>query len=679
MAAGFWAGFGKQVSTDYAKRQDNLDTLIKENLDNARLAKRDYAKRTGLADQILKSTQAIQSTYGLKDEQAIALAEAYGTDLPGLQMKLAETNDQLMSTSGVGLGAEQVMSYVNMTNELAPLEGMTKLQAIQKLMGLNVAELAKEENPKAEGSQTRSFIRAALAFDPQLQAAEKMESIKGPNGISYAELLEMQEAGFAPQDVYGGVTRGSGLAYDYTVNTAKQTADDYTKALSVDLYDIAIDDTVSWNNLSMQDKTLDKKQARANIQGAGQALARLERSIVLENIGKDLSLSAFRRGVLDSIYDRIDNKDELVTLKESVANGTALKIVQATGGKLTDDDIDAIIAGTEVKGEGADNAAAETSVDNAPIVSSADNAAAETNVSKPINVGSVDGPIQSAVDRMLAEQGIKAEPLGLSDIGMDRREAAYEDDSLLSEDIGMDRREAAYEDDTIKPLVKSIAAGAATSEWFDSLGIQLPSNEDLSTSLVSGNYKFAAGINSGLATAIDFITGFVGGAQETGASKALKKLSKDQAKRAAEVAAKGFTEYFSSEQPPAEVIKDVEKNYLEFFTSDEKKLKEAIEAQYRAKTLELQAMNEGVRVLPEEEVETGDTSFEYTDAPVPMEPIMAKPKKTKKVKKPKEMTSSDKARLKRAQEARELGKDTGLLEMLVEKYGIAIVQKEMGL
>jgi hypothetical protein len=678
MAAGFWAGFGKQVSTDYAKRQDTLDTLIKENLDNARLAKRDYAKRTGLADQILKSTQAIQSTYGLKDEQAIALAEAYGTDLPGLQMKLAETNDQLMSTSGVGLGAEQVMSYVNMTNELAPLEGMTKLQAIQKLMGLNVAELAKEANPKSEGSQTRSFIRAALAFDPQLQAAEQMESIKGPNGISYAELLEMQEAGFAPQDVYGGVTRGSGLAYDYTVNTAKQTANDYTKALSVELYDIDIDDTVSWNNLSMQDKTLDKKQARANIQGAGQALARLERSIVLENIGKDLSLSAFRRGVLDSIYDRIDNKDELVTLKESVANGTALKIVQATGGKLTDDDIDAIIAGTtteEQKVEPTITAAASSA--DVTAASSADVTAAKTNVIRPVT--KVDGPIQSAVSRMLAEQGIEAEPLGLSDIGMDRREAAYEDDSLPSTDIGMDRREAAYEDDTIKPLVKSIAAGAATSEWLDSLGLQLPSTEDLNTSLVSTNYNMAAGINSGLATAIDFITGFVGGAQETGASKALKKLSKDQAKRAAEVAAKGFTEYFSSEQPPAEVIKDVEKNYLEFFTSDEKKLKEAIEAQYRAKTLELQAMNEGVRVLPEEEVETGDTSFEYTDAPVPMEPIMAKPKKTKKAKKPKEMTSSDKARLKRAQEARELGKDTGLLEMLVEKYGIAIVQKEMGL
>lgn len=71
----------------------------------------------------------------------------------------------------------------------------------------------------------------------------------------------------------------------------------------------------------------------------------------------------------------------------------------------------------------------------------------------------------------------------------------------------------------------------------------------------------------------------------------------------------------------------------------------------------------------------GNSSTEEV-AEVKPEPLMAKPKKAEK---PKEMTSSDRARLKRAQKARELGKDTGLLETLVEKYGIALVQKEMGL
>ena len=56
-----------------------------------------------------------------------------------------------------------------------------------------------------------------------------------------------------------------------------------------------------------------------------------------------------------------------------------------------------------------------------------------------------------------------------------------------------------------------------------------------------------------------------------------------------------------------------------------------------------------------------------------VEPLVARPEK------PKEMTSSDKARLRRARKAKELSGDSSLLETLVKKYGIAIVQKEMGL
>jgi hypothetical protein len=730
MAAGFWAGFGKQVSTDYAKRQDTLDTLIKENLDNARLAKRDYAKRTGLADQILKSTQAIQSTYGLKDEQAIALAEAYGTDLPGLQMKLAETNDQLMSTSGVGLGAEQVMSYVNMTNELAPLEDMTKLQAIQKLMGLNVAELAKEANPKAEGSQTRSFIRAALAFDPQLQAAEQMESIKGPNGISYAELLEMQEAGFAPQDVYGGVTRGSGLAYDYTVNTAKQTANDYTKALSVGLYDIEIDDTVSWNNLSTQDKTLDKKQARANIQGAGQALARLERSIVLENIGKDLSLSAFRRGVLDSIYDRIDNPEELVTLKESVANGTALKIVQATGGKLTDDDIDAIIAGTtteEQKVEPTITAAASSA--DVTAASSADSTATKTNVIRPVT--KVDEPIQSSVERMLAEQGIEAEPLGLSDEEKRLRsknteeptsdsDAAIIAEALARSDAIDDKLEAqrSAEEATLKRIQDNDRQFTADENNFPQpLGtITTPSEPEeaplIDTKLVNTGDDLRAAIEARTGVMpTDYIAEAVPAVKRM--NKALKEFEKSvnvNVDKAIETVTPSnigeaihnlivrmFDTVVGDETLEERIMKNEgQQNRAAAFAKLQEQLGELTLFPKRVSvdmkdidpypTMDQMAserlhslqddINDSILSTTKKFLSSiGIGSKKEEDSSKPAS-LMAKPKKAKK---PKEMTSSDKARLKRAKKARELGKDTGLLEMLVEKYGIAIVQKEMGL
>lgn len=57
------------------------------------------------------------------------------------------------------------------------------------------------------------------------------------------------------------------------------------------------------------------------------------------------------------------------------------------------------------------------------------------------------------------------------------------------------------------------------------------------------------------------------------------------------------------------------------------------------------------------------------------EPLVTRRKKPIE---PKGMTASDKARLKRAQKADELSGDSSLLDMLVEKYGSALVQKEMG-
>ena len=269
---------------------------------------------------------------------------------------------------------------------------------------------------------------------------------------------------------------------------------------------------------------------------------------------------------------------------------------------------------------------------------------------------------QEQVDQGKSEApSLNDDDMGLPDGAVNR--------GLTDDDMGLP------DSPVIDTLAPAISSGKATSEWLDSIN-PIPSNEDLSTSLVTTNYKVASATTSGLATAIDFLTGFVGGAKETTNSRNLKKLSKTQAERAAKVAALGFTEYFSSDSPPEEVLKEIENAYTEALTNEEEAIIEAM----RERTLRLQALNEGVRVLPQEEAAaTGDTSFEYTDAPVPMEPIeplMAKPKKAKK---PKEMTASDKARLQRAQKANELSGDSGLLELLVKKYGIALVQKEMGL
>jgi len=86
--AGFWAGFGEQMSEQIEQRKKTLDRLVEENLDNARRAKREFGERSNIADIVLKSAEAIRSKFGLDEAQSLALVEAYGVDLPKLQSTL---------------------------------------------------------------------------------------------------------------------------------------------------------------------------------------------------------------------------------------------------------------------------------------------------------------------------------------------------------------------------------------------------------------------------------------------------------------------------------------------------------------------------------------------------------------------------------------------------------------
>lgn len=342
--AGFWAGFGEQMSEQIEQRKKTLDRLVEENLDNARRAKREFGERSNIADIVLKSAEAIRSKFGLDEAQSLALVEAYGVDLPKLQGTLDARDAELKSSLGVGYNAQDVMSFTNTTEKLNLPEGMTLADGVNRLMGLNATELAKEKNPKSEGAKTRSFIRSALAYDPQLQAAEKMEELKGPGGYSYAQLLEMEEAGFAPEDIYGDVTRAGGVTYDYTTSTAKTTRNDYSRRLSTKIFDADLTNDLSFTQYTAAEGQ-DKAALKASVTNTGDALSRLEREIVLSFRGTDMAMNAFRKSVLDDIYDRVDNEAELGTLAESIKNGNAISIIEAKGGRLTTEDIDAIIAG----------------------------------------------------------------------------------------------------------------------------------------------------------------------------------------------------------------------------------------------------------------------------------------------------------------------------------------------
>jgi hypothetical protein len=139
-------------------------------------------------------------------------------------------------------------------------------------------------------------------------------------------------------------------------------------------------------------------------------------------------MNAFRKAILDDIYDRVDSPEELDTLKESVANGTALKIVQRTGGKLTDDDIDAIISGVDVEEDDTTDVGTSGTPSFRDRSDDIVSATPEPVTPEPVNTEPVNTePVTTAVDpesadtaknvaRML-EEGADEEPEAVNETG----------------------------------------------------------------------------------------------------------------------------------------------------------------------------------------------------------------------------------------------------------------------
>lgn len=348
--AGFWAGFGEQLSENIEQRKKTLDRLIEENLENARVAKGKYTKNKQVANTVLKSAESIRNRYGLSKGQTLALAEAYGKDLPLLEATLDQNNNKLKANVGIGYDATDVMAFVNMSGDLEFPEDANIAEGVERLMGLHYNEAAKENNPKSESAKTRSFIRAAMAFDPQMQAMERMESIKGPGGMTYAQLLELEAAGFAPEDIYGGVTRGAGPTYDYTEAVGRSTKTSYSRDFSTQIFDgVDLNNQIQYMDYDSGNR--DKALLKAKVNNGGMAMQRLEKEIVLAFRGTDMGLDSFRKGVLQDIYSRIQTEEQLDSFIRSVSSQAAIGIIKAKNGQLSNEDIQDIIAGKVLKRE----------------------------------------------------------------------------------------------------------------------------------------------------------------------------------------------------------------------------------------------------------------------------------------------------------------------------------------
>jgi hypothetical protein len=185
--------------------------------------------------------------------------------------------------------------------------------------------------------------------------------------------------------------------------------------------------------------------------------------------------------------------------------------------------------------------------------------------------GNVVTVTQTQIDKAKVETGKDLSTSTEDEAALQRREAALNDLDLSVPTPGLTDDDMGLPDGPVpKSLIPAIQSGNKTAEWISA------SSEDLNTSVTSNAFRLGSAVESGMATAIDFLTGIVGGTEETGVSKALKRTSKYQAEQAAEVATKGFTEYWTSDledgdgfkpefpgDVPEGVVNEVKGSYLD--------------------------------------------------------------------------------------------------------------------
>ena len=744
----YGAGFAKGFGTDFAGRIDERKKLQEKYadlmIDSAKAKAPKYAAQTAAYKSTVNQAKQLKDEFGFTDAEIVGIASKYDinkiyTDLFNQKAAAIQAGSVLGFDKGI------VLNTLNLPAEASLPEGMSMEDGLRQVILNTQKNLDDSNNPQSEVSRRSAFGKAManlLSLNPRASAEDQIKSMQIA-GFSAEELMAWSpEAGRG--DMFPEVTAGPlslpGQDYKATDYESRKGQVRRDLARQFKLFNETTGDIDATMGAVFKDSGSTAIEVAQDIEGASILFADLDKKIAFKGYGAGFGDKSQRSNVLDKLRRLINTPEELAALVKLESSGKITQMILDTNGTFDEDDIVALLTGKpredkpidEVPDVTVDTVTPEAAQTKAA-VSEAEEAVTAPNANQQAAIAQM--PNGNIVSRMLEEQGIT--PEGLTDDAMGLPDGPV-NFGLTDDDMGLP------DSPVVDTLAPAISSGAATSEWIDSVVPAAPSNEELSTSIVSTLKSTNSAAASGLATAIDFLTGFVGGAQETKISRSLKKISKTQAEQAAEVAALGFTKYFTSDLPPQEVVDEVKDNYVKLFTSTSdtpayKELQQLIQdrieyadrkraetpdvvqdntdlesaspsqitqalsslsdmpdkiqealfdtqgkintyiASLFEETLEERIMqNEGQqnRVVALQALKDKIAAMREEAEETEVEPLVTRRKKPKK---PKGMTSSDKARLKRAQKANELSGDSALLEMLVEKYGIALVQKEMGL
>ena len=418
-AAGVLQGFEKSIREGMEDRKKRMEDLIDRGISTAKSVAPKYAKTKAELTQTKRIGDAFKRDFNVTDEEFVALVQS--TDVTNLYEKVYQENERRKNLGLPPVDREDIMFGIQMPENFAMPEGMSRNDMLEQIMGLRTKELQKEDDPNSEGAKNRSMGKALAKFlvlNPQMSADQAIKQMEYM-GYNVQDLLDYSKTGGVKQDVIPGITRTSELSmptYDYKEDDMAKTQRSMYSSLTRRITGADFASPTQFADYR-QGNPDDTATIRRDAENASNALARLELQLVRTNARNPTIAGRLpRQMLLQDIANAVETPEELAQLNQSILSGNAIEVINAAlqeGRELNADDYNAIITGVKRTegGEGNDtgNGMSEGGEAKIPdiikgdpeLISKYESLDEDTKAAVAANLSETDDP---QVARMLLEQ-----------------------------------------------------------------------------------------------------------------------------------------------------------------------------------------------------------------------------------------------------------------------------------
>jgi hypothetical protein len=347
--AGLISGFASSLEKGIDERKKRMQELIDQQMDTAKRAAPKYAETKAQLSQISEIGDAFKRDFNISDEEFLALTQT--ADVTNLYTSVYKEHLNRQQNGLGGVSGDEILKMVKLPEGFAMPKGETRDSMLEKMFGLRTAALKDEADPKSEGAQNRSFVKSLKDFmviDPSMTAEQRLANMK-VMGMDVNTLRDFAVSGGGKRDVIPGVTRESEMGLtpvDYKDTDAKSTQSNFYRMMTIRTTGTDFSNEFALSNYA----SANPDNAKAVQKGALDAsigMAELERQIIRIGMGNPaVSGRAGRFDIMNTIAQSVDSIDELDSLRNSIANGNAITIIQdaiSNNRMLTEEDVNAII------------------------------------------------------------------------------------------------------------------------------------------------------------------------------------------------------------------------------------------------------------------------------------------------------------------------------------------------